>query len=145
LKREKHHIRAIDCAFKLGDLCCIACTITNMKNSLLKKPYVVTSAVVTQVQKNGVTNLAGKNAVEQENIVTDFINTLSSYPKPFSNSTTISFTILKSQDVSLKIYDITGRLVKVQANSVYETGQHELHWNAQGVTAGTYILQIKGL
>ena len=66
---------------------------------------------------------------------------LKSVPNPFSNSTTISFTISQPQKVSLKIYDMTGRLVKTLADTKFEKGQHELKWNAQGVTAGIYILQ----
>ena len=118
-------------------------------NSIPNQPILAgqTSTVITQVQKNGVANPISKNAVEQKNIIRDFINTLSSYPNPFSNSTTISFSISESQKVSLKIYDMTGRLVKTLANAEMQVGTHQLSWNAKdekgnAVSAGIYLLRF---
>jgi len=64
------------------------------------------------------------------------------YPNPFSNSTTIAFVLSQSQKGSLKIYDMTGRVVKILADAKFEKGRHELQWGAAGVTAGMYLLQI---
>jgi flagellar hook assembly protein FlgD len=106
-----------------------------------------TSAMVTQVQKNGATNLAGKNVEEQKNIITNFINTLSSYPNPFSNSTTISFSLTRSEKVSIKIFDMAGRLVRTLANTDMQVGTHQLSWNTKdekgnAVSAGIYLLRF---
>ena len=72
----------------------------------------------------------------------------SAYPNPFSSATTISFSLAQSQKVSLKIFDMTGRLVKIVANEEMQTGVHEIKWNVSNATgksvpSGIYLLRME--
>jgi len=71
------------------------------------------------------------------------INSFEVYPNPVSNSTTISFSLSKSQKVSLKIFDVSGRLVSTLADKIFEAGENELVWNASEVNAGVYFLRME--
>jgi photosystem II stability/assembly factor-like uncharacterized protein len=64
------------------------------------------------------------------------------YPNPSSNSTTISFTITQSQKVSISIFDMNGRLVKIVASAEMQEGAHQLTWNASGLDNGIYYLKF---
>ncbi|MEO8146510.1 MAG: T9SS type A sorting domain-containing protein [Bacteroidia bacterium] len=64
-------------------------------------------------------------------------------PNPFSNSTTISFSLPQSQNVSLKIFDVNGRLIKTLADNTLKQGQHQVVWNVNDVQPGIYYLQIQ--
>ncbi|MBA3647209.1 MAG: T9SS type A sorting domain-containing protein [Chitinophagales bacterium] len=73
---------------------------------------------------------------------------LTIYPNPFSQSTIISFSLLQSQNVSLKIYDVTGRLVTTLANEIMTAGTHQLPWDAtdesgNALSAGIYLFRVK--
>jgi hypothetical protein len=70
-------------------------------------------------------------------------------PNPFRPSTTIRFELPQRATVSLRIYDVAGRLVRSLANgSTLEAGRHEAAWNGQGesgqrVTAGLYFYRLQ--
>jgi len=64
-------------------------------------------------------------------------------PNPVSSSTTITFSLFESQNVSLKIFDMNGRLVSTLANKIFEEGENELVWNAENINGGIYFLQIQ--
>ena len=68
---------------------------------------------------------------------------VSFFPNPFSKSGTISFSLRKSEKVSIKIFDSSGRLVSTPANKVFEPGESQLKWNASGLNAGIYYLQFQ--
>ena len=64
-----------------------------------------------------------------------------------SNGIAIEFQLMDAQNVSLKIYDGTGRLVKNLVDQRMTQGDHEIEWNAKdendnSVTTGNYILQL---
>ena len=63
---------------------------------------------------------------------------LSVFPNPLSDSGAILFTLSQSEMVSVSIYDIEGRLVKILADAVFEKGQQALQWDAGGVNANIY-------
>ena len=71
------------------------------------------------------------------------------YPNPFNPSTTFSFTLPLDKAVSVKVYDITGRLVRTLVNNTFHAaGAHEVSWdgtNASGqpVASGTYIYTLE--
>ncbi len=71
--------------------------------------------------------------------------TLSAYPNPVSNSTTISFNLQQSQKVSITIYDVNGRLIKTLADAQMQQGNHQLTWNtkSENTTAGVYLLKLQ--
>jgi hypothetical protein len=63
------------------------------------------------------------------------------------NSTAISFELTETQNVSLKIYDVTGRLIKTLAQSRMTEGEHQIDWNktdeaGNTVSAGIYIAKF---
>ena len=63
------------------------------------------------------------------------------------NSYDISLKLIEAQNVSLKIYDITGRLIKTLADSKFSPGELQLEWNQTDetggtVSAGVYYLQL---
>ncbi len=60
----------------------------------------------------------------------------SNYPNPFSNSTTISFSIPESKQVSIQVFDEEGRLIKTITNTLAQAGTHQLKWDAANDTGG---------
>ena len=84
---------------------------------------------------------------DQSNSPTDF-KLFQNYPNPFNPETTISFSIPQSGHVSVKIYDLTGRLVRALTNGYNTAGLHSIVWhgrNENGIDAATgmYIYQVK--
>jgi hypothetical protein len=71
------------------------------------------------------------------------------YPNPFNPRTMIAFDLPHRQRVDLRVYDVSGRLVKVLAGGkVYEAGRHELVWNGRDdegrrQAAGTYFFRME--
>ncbi len=70
------------------------------------------------------------------------------YPNPFNPVTTIGFAVPESRQVSLKIYDVAGRLVKVLLDEHREAGRHEVQWRGRDgadrtVAAGVYFYRLE--
>ena len=71
-------------------------------------------------------------------------NLSQNYPNPFNPTTTIEFSIKKSSNISLSIYDINGRLVTKLINSAYfESGSYKINFDASKLASGTYIYVLK--
>jgi len=64
-------------------------------------------------------------------------------PNPVSNSATISFFIEQIQKVSIKIFDINGRLIAIVTDGIFDEGGHELTWSTENLNAGIYFLQLQ--
>ncbi len=66
------------------------------------------------------------------------------FPNPFNPSTKISFGLAKSGNVSLKVYDVTGREVASLLNEYKNAGVYEMDFNANdyGMTSGMYFYKI---
>jgi len=64
-------------------------------------------------------------------------------PNPFKGTTTIKFNLAVSQNVTISIYNVTGRLVTVLVNDTYSAGEHSVAWNASGLPSGYYLYRIK--
>jgi|YelNatPaOPRAMG01_1025707.scaffolds.fasta_scaffold07968_5 uncharacterized protein (DUF362 family) len=67
----------------------------------------------------------------------------SNYPNPFNPSTMISFYLPRSEFVTLKIYDITGREIETLIEGEVPAGEHHLQWNAQGLASGIYLCLMR--
>lgn len=64
------------------------------------------------------------------------------YPNPFNATTKIRFDICKLSDVTIKIYDITGREIKTLINEKLNPDYYETSWNALNVSSGAYFIRI---
>jgi len=49
------------------------------------------------------------------------------------------------RNTSLRIYDITGRMVETLVNEKLEPGQHEIQWNASQHSSGVYFLRMNAV
>jgi len=69
------------------------------------------------------------------------------YPNPFRAKTDIQFILPKSTQVSIKIYDVAGRLVKTLVDGEKSAGSHKAYWDgtdqhAQRVSTGIYFCKF---
>ena len=54
------------------------------------------------------------------------------YPNPFDHETTIAFRVSRQANISIRVYDFTGRLVAEPiTNRVYEAGLVEVEWHGE--------------
>jgi PKD repeat protein len=70
------------------------------------------------------------------------------YPNPFNPVTAIPFQMPKPGDVTLRVYDLYGRLVRVLAEGPAAAGFHEVRWdgkdsNGSSAASGVYVVQIR--
>ncbi len=59
------------------------------------------------------------------------------HPNPFNPQTVIVFSLPRSQDASLQIYDVQGKLVRTLVRGVQTTGHHEVTWKGRDDHGGT--------
>ena len=70
-------------------------------------------------------------------------------PNPFQARTTIAFDLATSAPVAVRIFDTSGRLLRVLANGTFSPGRYTLEWDgtsADGgrVSAGIYYCKFRG-
>jgi len=64
-------------------------------------------------------------------------------PNPFNPATTISFTLSKSEKVTVEIFNAAGQKVDTVANAIMSAGSHSVVWNAQRHSAGAYFYSVR--
>ncbi len=70
------------------------------------------------------------------------------YPNPFSEKTTIRFSLQNPQEVMLEIYDITGQRIMLKAERFAGSGRHFMEWNGTKITGekaapGIYLCRLR--
>jgi hypothetical protein len=86
----------------------------------------------------------GYTGVNDTKVVTPGKFSLSeAYPNPFNPSTTVKFNIAKAGNVSLKIFNVMGQLVKtVLENSYRNPGEYSLNVNMNSLSSGIYFYTL---
>jgi hypothetical protein len=70
------------------------------------------------------------------------------HPNPFAAATEIEFTLSERSHVTLKVFDVAGRLVRVLADEELPQGRHEGYkWDGRDgggnpVASGVYLYQL---
>lgn len=81
-----------------------------------------------------------------EGLISPF-NLKQNRPNPFSQATTISYQLPAAGPVSLKVYNITGQLVRVLVDQTMDPGPHVASWDGKDdrgrlVSAGVYHYRL---
>ncbi|MCF7832707.1 MAG: T9SS type A sorting domain-containing protein [Candidatus Marinimicrobia bacterium] len=108
------------------------------------KPGVNYSYILVDVDYDG-------NAVEHgpvsiiipENLlyVSEDFKLGSTYPNPFNPSFTIPFELTHTMDVSINMYDITGRQVMSILDGTFDARQYQIRVNASNFNSGIYFVR----
>ncbi|MCP4705016.1 MAG: T9SS type A sorting domain-containing protein [candidate division Zixibacteria bacterium] len=65
------------------------------------------------------------------------------YPNPFNPTTRIDFSLPIRSDVTLKIFNIRGRLVSVLVDKKLEAGVHSFDWDSKDAASGIYFYRLQ--
>ena len=65
------------------------------------------------------------------------------YPNPFNPTTTFHYKIEKAVLVSIKIYDITGKLMVNLIEKEHSPGIYNIQWDAGAMPSGLYFAILK--
>ncbi len=68
---------------------------------------------------------------------------LTAYPNPFNPSVAISYNIPSMMNVTVKLYDVNGRVVDVLAEGQHIAGNYQLDYHAGTLSSGLYICRIE--
>ncbi|MBC8277596.1 MAG: T9SS type A sorting domain-containing protein [FCB group bacterium] len=71
------------------------------------------------------------------------ITRFNSAPNPFNNRSVVSFSLARGGMVRLKVFDITGREVRVLQATPLQAGYHEVVWDASGCGSGVYFVKLE--
>jgi hypothetical protein len=84
---------------------------------------------------SGVKNLSGE--------VPEGFSLNQNYPNPFNPSTKINFSLPRSTNVKLAVYDMSGREVEVLVNQNLQAGVYEADWHPVNLASGIYFYTLK--
>jgi len=89
------------------------------------------------------------NRLDEESGITNEENTEFAYkvkqnhPNPFKTITYIEFRIPERENVSLGIYNVSGREIETLVNEELNAGNHLYKWNAAKYPSGIYFYRLK--
>ncbi len=91
----------------------------------------------------------GPTPVSDEGELPTVTRLLASYPNPFNPQTLIAFELPRREAVSLRVYDVSGRLVRTLIDGEYrDPGRHEALWEGcdfvgRQCASGTYVYRLE--
>ncbi len=65
------------------------------------------------------------------------------YPNPFNPETHIRFDVGEAGPVMLRVYDLTGRLIRTLAEGEYRPGSYEVVFDGIGLSSGVYFYELR--
>lgn len=64
------------------------------------------------------------------------------FPNPFSEKTTLEFTLPEATNLKLEILNLLGQSILVLSDKYYQAGTYRIEWDASTMQAGTYFYRI---
>jgi hypothetical protein len=68
---------------------------------------------------------------------------MQNYPNPFNPVTTIRYEIRQSANVSLKVFDMTGREIMTLVEEYKEAGYYKIDFNGENLSSGAYYYRLE--
>lgn len=65
------------------------------------------------------------------------------FPNPGSSQAQIRYQLEETQNVEIRVYDITGRIVETLMNGQKQAGEHIVNWNLHQHSPGIYFINLK--
>ncbi|MEO6696285.1 MAG: T9SS type A sorting domain-containing protein [Ignavibacteria bacterium] len=88
-----------------------------------------------------ITNLTGVTNIISEIPVGYSLE--QNYPNPFNPVTTIKYKITERGNVTLKVYNMLGKIVETLVDRTHEAGTYEVQFDANFLSSGIYHYQIE--
>jgi hypothetical protein len=82
--------------------------------------------------------------LNQPNIPVLGFELMQNHPNPFSHSTIIRYALPNSDYVTLKVFDLTGKVVESLVNGFQLAGEHQVEWLPKDLPGGVYFYQLQG-
>ena len=76
-----------------------------------------------------------------ESIIHEF-RLMQNFPNPFNPVTTISYSLINPGNVTIKVYDILGTMVKELYNGFQPVGNHSIQLDAGDLSSGIYLYEL---
>lgn len=70
------------------------------------------------------------------------VSLMQNYPNPFNPSTVINYELPYSANVTVKVYDISGKEVASLFNGFQAEGNHSVQFNASNLSSGVYFYRL---
>ncbi len=70
------------------------------------------------------------------------LNNIKLYPNPSENLTTLTFNNKKEENVSVRIYDVTGKLILNVVEQNFAAGEQKVELNTSKLPSGNYLVNI---
>jgi len=99
--------------------------------------------------RNIIDQLLSVSSIDEDNHLAHKFELKHNYPNPFNPQTNIPFTIDKTQNITLDVFDISGKLIKSIINAPFAAGTYTAIWNARdnrnrSVSSGVYFVKLSG-
>jgi hypothetical protein len=65
------------------------------------------------------------------------------YPNPFNPSTSITFSLPRSEFAVLEVYSLLGKMVATLFSAVLSSGEHTIRWQPQDLPSGMYVYRLQ--
>lgn len=127
-------------AARIGNLQTLIVTSTNC-NVVQARP----GAKVNTIQQN---NISSKTSTAFNNVKSRIGDRKvyllgQNYPNPFHNETVIQYNVAEAGKVSLSLYDMNGKLIKILVNGSRESGTHTVRFNSASLSSGIYFYKMQ--
>ncbi len=92
--------------------------------------------------------IVGAEADDPDGVLPTRLVVSPAYPNPFSRETTLVLGLPVAGPVSVRVFDATGRTVRVLAESILPAGRHEVVWDGHDeegtpLASGVYLLRLR--
>ena len=74
----------------------------------------------------------------------DQMKLLPAYPNPFNPTTNIPFTLNRSANIKIDVYNLLGKKVATLAEGTFQAGHHVIPFLAEGLSSGVYFVKMTG-
>jgi len=91
----------------------------------------------------GATWVSNINTAFAKNTKIEPVNLNQNYPNPFNPSTIINYTVNDNSNISIKVYDMTGREIRTLVNSFQGSGTYSVSFNAANLASGMYFYVMR--
>jgi len=93
---------------------------------------------------NGLTSVEEKRPIS----IPDNFHLTQNFPNPFNSSTTVVYSIPKTTNVELSMYDICGRLIRSLVRGKASAGTYSVRWDGKDnsgkeVSSGVYLYRLR--